>query len=180
MLVTDTLSCNNVVSFPLIFHGFRELSNDCLSRFLISFEKHLAISDYLGCWFSSLLSLRNYYKYRIPNWAIDFVYLLHPEGIDDLVDQKIVVNFVYILHPENMADLVDRKMVVDTSTKPYCQNPLVADLWSSSIVLIKVVSPICLIAIPSRSVTSVALTTNFSSLPYTFTCVANWLSIYFS
>ena len=79
-----------------------------------------------------------------------------------------------------MPDLVDRKMVVDTSTKPYCQNPLVADLWSSLMVLIKVVSPICLIAIPSRSVTSVALTTNFSSLPYTFTCVANWLSVYFS
>ena len=50
------------------------------------------------------MSLRNYYRYHTPGWAADFGYILHPEG---------------------MADLVDHEMVVDTSTKPSCQNPLV-------------------------------------------------------
>lgn len=59
--------------------------------------------------------------------VVDFVYILHPEGMANLVDHKMVFGFVHILHPKGMADLVDYKMVVDTSTKPYCQNPLVTD-----------------------------------------------------
>ena len=44
----------------------------------------------------------------------------------NLVDYKMVFGFIYILHPKGMADSVEHKMVFDTSTKPYCRNPLVA------------------------------------------------------
>ena len=58
--------------------------------------------------------------------VVDFVYILHPEGMANLVDHKMVFGFIYILHPKGMADSVEHKMVFDTSTKPYCRNPLVA------------------------------------------------------
>ena len=58
--------------------------------------------------------------------VVDFFYILHPEGMANLVDHKMVFGFIYILHPKGMADSVEHKMVFDTSTKPYCRNPLVA------------------------------------------------------